>query len=174
MTPERLDGFDHFFRMRFWAETKDLAAEHYERILPYIRQWVEGATSYEALTVYDGYSQLVAIREEGVRASQAYDYLLSPVSPMAAFAAELPSPSNDPARPFDHISYTMPFNMTEQPASSINCGYTSDGLPIGLQIVGKRFDDMGVLRLSHWFEQARDEQRPWEDMEVCRVAKTKI
>jgi len=166
MTPDKLDGFDHFFRMRFWMETRDLPRERYTKILPYIREWVEGAAAYDAQTAYCGYSQLMAIREDGVRACDAYDYVLSPVSPMAAFPAELPSPNNDPARPFDHIGYTMPFNMTEQPASSINCGYTSDGLPIGLQIVGRRFDDMGVLRLSQWFETARAPQRPWSSMGV--------
>ncbi|TWB15237.1 aspartyl-tRNA(Asn)/glutamyl-tRNA(Gln) amidotransferase subunit A [Nitrospirillum amazonense] len=164
VTPEMFDGFDHFFRMRFWAETKDLPQDRYRKILPYIRAWVEPAAAYDAMTVYSGFSGLMAIREQGVRASQAYDYILSPVAPMPAFAAELPSPNNDPARPFDHIGFTMPYNMTEQPASSINCGYTSGGLPIGLQIVGRRFDDMGVLRVSRWFEEARGPQRPWSEL----------
>ncbi|HZF46359.1 MAG TPA: amidase family protein, partial [Sphingomonadaceae bacterium] len=62
---------------------------------------------------------------------------------------------------FEHIGFTVPYNMTEQPASSINCGYTADGLPIGLQIVGQRFDDIGVLRASRWYEKARPTQRPW-------------
>jgi aspartyl-tRNA(Asn)/glutamyl-tRNA(Gln) amidotransferase subunit A len=42
--------------------------------------------------------------------------------------------------------------MSEQPASSINCGFSRSGMPIGLQIVGPRFDDMLVLRLSKAFE----------------------
>ena len=49
------------------------------------------------------------------------------------------------------------FNMTGQPASSVPCGFTKDGLPIGLQIVGRRFDDATVLRASAAFERAR----PW-------------
>ena len=51
--------------------------------------------------------------------------------------------------------------MSEQPAASINCGYTSDGLPIGLQIAGRRFDDLGVLQVARAFELIRDVQRPW-------------
>jgi len=47
--------------------------------------------------------------------------------------------------------------MTGQPASSVPCGFTKDGLPIGLQIVGRRFDDATVLRASAAFERAR----PW-------------
>ena len=46
-------------------------------------------------------------------------------------------------------------------AASINCGYTTEGKPIGLQIAGRRFDDLGVMRLARWYEQARDSQKPW-------------
>ena len=69
--------------------------------------------------------------------------------------------SNDPTRPFEHIAFTLPFNMSEQPAASINCGYTGDGLPIGLQIIGQRFDDLGVLRIARALEHLRGAQRPW-------------
>ena len=61
------------------------------------------------------------------------------------------APTNDPARPLDHIAFTVPYNMSEQPAASINCGYTEDGLPIGLQIAGRRFDDVGVLQICRWY-----------------------
>jgi aspartyl-tRNA(Asn)/glutamyl-tRNA(Gln) amidotransferase subunit A len=50
-----------------------------------------------------------------------------------------------------------PFNMTGQPAATAPCGFTKDGLPIGLQIIGRRFDDQTVLRASAAFEAAR----PW-------------
>ena len=53
--------------------------------------------------------------------------------------------------------FTYPFNLTGQPAASVPCGFTKDGLPIGLQIVGRRFDDVTVLRASAAFETAR----PW-------------
>ena len=51
--------------------------------------------------------------------------------------------------------------MSEQPAASINCGYSRGGLPIGLQIAGHRFDDLGVLKVSRAFELIRGPQRPW-------------
>ena len=53
--------------------------------------------------------------------------------------------------------FTYPFNLTGHPAASVPCGFTKDGLPIGLQIVGRRFDDVTVLRASAAFETAR----PW-------------
>ncbi len=64
-------------------------------------------------------------------------------------------------QPFEHIGYTVAFNMSEQPAASVNAGYTREGLPIGLQIIGARFDDLGVLRLSRAFEDLRGPQKPW-------------
>jgi Asp-tRNA(Asn)/Glu-tRNA(Gln) amidotransferase A subunit family amidase len=161
LTQAMFDGFDTFYRTRFYAETKDLPRERYDRILPYIRQWVEGGAETGGLELYEGYQQLMAIREIGVRFSRRFDFVLSPVAPMPAYAAELPGPNNDPARPFDHIAFTMPANMTEQPAASIDCGQTADGLPIGMQITGRRFDDLGVLRLSQWYETARGAWRAW-------------
>jgi Asp-tRNA(Asn)/Glu-tRNA(Gln) amidotransferase A subunit family amidase len=66
--------------------------------------------------------------------------------------------------PLEHIGFTVGWNMGEQPAASINCGYTKSGLPIGLQIVGQRFDDLGVLQMSKWYEEARPKQRPWPEL----------
>jgi aspartyl-tRNA(Asn)/glutamyl-tRNA(Gln) amidotransferase subunit A len=53
------------------------------------------------------------------------------------------------------------YNMSEQPAASLNWTFSSDGLPIGVQVIGKRFDDLGVLRLSRLLEQLRPKQNPW-------------
>ncbi|MBZ0226673.1 MAG: amidase, partial [Comamonas sp.] len=57
--------------------------------------------------------------------------------------------------------FTVPCNMSEQPAASITCAMTQAGLPIGLQIAGHRFDDLGVLQLAHTFEQLRAPLPPW-------------
>jgi aspartyl-tRNA(Asn)/glutamyl-tRNA(Gln) amidotransferase subunit A len=77
------------------------------------------------------------------------------------FPAEFAGPTNDPDRPLEHITYTVPWNMADNPAVSINGGYDADGFPIGVQIVGRRFDDLGVLGLAKAFEGLRGEQRPW-------------
>jgi aspartyl-tRNA(Asn)/glutamyl-tRNA(Gln) amidotransferase subunit A len=50
--------------------------------------------------------------------------------------------------------FTVPFNLTQQPAASVPCGFASDGLPVGLQIVGKMYDDAGVLAASFAYEMA--------------------
>ena len=72
----------------------------------------------------------------------------------------LPCPVQKPP-PRLLIAFTLPFNMSEQPALSINCGYTDDALPIGLQIVGRRHDDLGVLQFARAWERIRPPQRAW-------------
>ena len=111
--------------------------------------------------VFHGFSQMGAIRDATVAATLAFDFVLSPTCPVPTFAAEWASPINDPGRPFEHIAFTLPFNMSEQPAASIHCGFTARGLPIGLQISGRRFDDLGVLQLARAWEQMRGPQPPW-------------
>ncbi|HSW18224.1 MAG TPA: amidase [Ramlibacter sp.] len=161
MTQALLDGMDHFWRMRSYMDIKAMPQEARERVLPYIRQWTDSAQAFSGEAVFRAASQFHATRVATVAACSAFDYVLSPTSPVPAFDAELPSPTNDPLRPLEHIGFTVPYNMSEQPAASINCGYTAHGLPIGLQIAGQRFDDLGVLQVSHAFEQIREAQRPW-------------
>jgi aspartyl-tRNA(Asn)/glutamyl-tRNA(Gln) amidotransferase subunit A len=161
LTREMLDGLDLFWRTRSLNDLDALGPERAERALPYILAWARAARGADGLSVYRGFNQIQRMREAGAKAFQPFDFVLSPTAPAPAFDAHLPSPNNDPARPFEHIGFTVAFNMTEQPAASINCGYTAEGLPIGLQIVGRRFDDLGVLRLSRAWERLRPIQRPW-------------
>lgn len=160
-TRAMIDGLDKFWRMRSWLDFSALPPERAQQVLPYIREWISTARHLGAAELFRGYSQMAALRDAAVAACQPYDFLLSPVSPVPAFAAEWASPLNDPMRPFEHIAFTLPFNMSEQPAASINCGYTASGLPIGLQIVGRRFDDLGVLQMAKAFESLRGQQRAW-------------
>ena len=161
LTPAMLSGMDHAWRLRSHLDLAALSPAKKATVLPYIRDWADSGASLSGAQAFAAFSQFHATRVATVKASAAYDYVLSPTSPMPAFAAELPSPTNDPLRPLEHIAFTVPFNMSEQPASSVNCGYTASGLPIGLQIAGQRFDDLGVLQMSHAFEQLRGPQRPW-------------
>jgi Asp-tRNA(Asn)/Glu-tRNA(Gln) amidotransferase A subunit family amidase len=72
-------------------------------------------------------------------------------------------PTDDPARAMEHIAFTLPYNMSEQPAATVNAGWTDDGLPIGLQIAGDRFADLAVLQVARAWERLRGEQRPWPE-----------
>lgn len=91
---------------------------------------------------------------------EKYDLLLTPTIACAPFEVGLDNPTEIAGRrvsPYAWIPFTYPFNLTGQPAASVPAGFTRDGLPVGLQIVGRRFDDVGVLRAAAAFEHAR----PW-------------
>ena len=155
------DGMDRFWRMRSHLDMLALPEPRRALVLPYIRDWVATGASLSAADVFTGYSQMAALRDASVAACQPFDVVLSPTSPVPAFAAEWASPLNDPARPFEHIAFTLPCNMSEQPAVSIHCGLTAAGLPIGLQIIGRRFDDLGVLQVAAAWERLRGPVRAW-------------
>ena len=89
-----------------------------------------------------------------------WDLLLTPAVSVAAFPAERLQPAHWPQHPWDWIQwaeFSYPFNFSGNPAASIPCGMTAEGLPVGLQIVGRRFADLTVLQASAAFEAAR----PW-------------
>jgi aspartyl-tRNA(Asn)/glutamyl-tRNA(Gln) amidotransferase subunit A len=84
-----------------------------------------------------------------------YDFLLTPSIATAAFEVGMISPLDDDGRAWmQWTPFSFPFNLTQQPAASVNCGFTSDGLPVGLQIVGRMYDDAGVLAASAAYEAA--------------------
>jgi Asp-tRNA(Asn)/Glu-tRNA(Gln) amidotransferase A subunit family amidase len=155
------DGLDRFWRMRSYLDMSALPPERQAMVLPYIRDWVATGATLTAAEVFHGYSQMAALRDAAVTACQPFDFVLSPVNPVSSYPADWASPINDPARPFEHIPFTLPYNMSEQPAASIDCGVTAGGQPIGLQIVGQRHDDIGVMRMARAWEQMRPVPRPW-------------
>jgi len=91
-----------------------------------------------------------------------YDFLLSPVTAVPAFDIEIgigPFEVNEESIGPTGWFLTFPFNFTGQPAASVPCGFTKENLPVGLQIVGNRFDELGVLQASRAFEKGL----PWRD-----------
>jgi len=161
LSREIFDGLDDFWRTRAWADIVQLPPETRVKILPFIASWARKALQLSSVDVIRGFNRIMEMRKLAAATFAPFDYVLSPTAPIAAFPAELPCPTNDSSRPLEHVGFTVLWNMSEHPAASINCGYTKAGLPIGLQIVGQRFDDLGVLQLSHWYEAHRPPQRPW-------------
>jgi aspartyl-tRNA(Asn)/glutamyl-tRNA(Gln) amidotransferase subunit A len=161
LTREMLDGLDAFWRARSWDDLSRMTPEDRAKALPYIYKWAEGGAKLSGVDVVRGFNATMAIRAAAAKLFCDVDYVISPVSPVVNFAAELASPINDPAKPFEHICYTVPWNMAENPAASINGGYDGNGFPIGVQIIGRRFDDIGVLRMAKAFEGLRGPQKPW-------------
>ncbi len=93
---------------------------------------------------------------------ERFDLLLTPTMPLPAFPVGKDFPDAIDGQLRTHLTwtpFTYPFNLTGQPALTVPCGWTSDGLPVGLQIVGRRLDDATVLRAAAAFEAAA----PWGD-----------
>ena len=155
MTPALLADLDLFWRVRSWNDFSALTPEGRSRVLPFIRRWVRGGADVTGARVMQAYQQIMEIQRLTVAATEVHDIVISPVAPDVAFPAEWPMPFGDEDRGMAHIGFTAPYNLSGQPAATVNCGFTADGKPIGVQIGGRRFDDVGVLRAARWYESVR-------------------
>ncbi|MGI9252876.1 MAG: amidase family protein, partial [Thermomicrobiales bacterium] len=128
----------------------------------------ERASRYSGADVFAA-MQARSVYCEGMRCfMENYDLILTPTLPVTAFDAGLDEPARTDGRdetPLDWTPFTYPFNLTGQPAATVPCGFGSDGLPVGLQIVGRwRQDDM-VLRASAGYEAIA----PWRNEIPCET-----
>jgi aspartyl-tRNA(Asn)/glutamyl-tRNA(Gln) amidotransferase subunit A len=154
------DPVEAFHVLWFTGATKVMQAydeEALERIDPGLRQGIEEMGRGSAADYIDA----TAVRMDlGVRMGQLhqeYDVLLTPTMPIPAFPAGQDAPDGWRSQLWTSWTpYTYPFNMTQQPALSVPCGFTADRLPVGLQIVGPRHADALVLRVGHAYERATD------------------
>lgn len=139
--------------------TRHLTAEQRNLLDPGLREVVEEKAA--ALTLTDYMEALQARAELGIamrRFHDRYDLLLTPATPFTAYLADHEGVDGaTKERWTDRPSFTFPFNMTGQPAVSVPCGMTPGGLPAGLQIVGRIYDDITVIRAARAWERAQ----PW-------------
>ena len=148
-----LVALDRFWRMRLWSDLEVLSPEARDRVLPYIREWAEAAADVSGLETLRDYQAMLGLRGATVAATTAYDIVLSPVAPVSAFPAEWPMPWGDGAAGgMAHIGFTVPFSMSGQPSCAVPMGRRADGREVGVQVSGRRFDDVGVLRAAAWLE----------------------
>jgi aspartyl-tRNA(Asn)/glutamyl-tRNA(Gln) amidotransferase subunit A len=108
------------------------------------------------------HSMRIQLNQTLSRVFDRFDLLLTPTMPTEAFPAKGPPPTeiNGHPIPLLHaVAFTYPFNVSGHPAATVRTGFTSTGLPAGLQIVGERYRDDLVLQAAFAFEQAR----PWQD-----------
>ncbi len=119
-----------------------------------------GEFARAALDRFAYWQQVVALYED-------YDLLVTPGTAVPPFPVGLdnaaPMPGQE-ARPLLWTPFTYPFNLTGQPASVIPCGFTGDGLPVSLQVVGRRYDDAGVLRASRAYERIAGWADRWPEL----------
>ena len=123
---------------------------------------IEAGLTYNAVDVKRAEYQRDGVYKVVYNFFKNYDILITPTTACPAFGLGMmypPTIAGKGVSPVAFMSYTYPFNLTGNPAASIPCGWTSEGLPIGMQIVGKRFDELTVLKVSKAFEKIQ----PWQD-----------
>jgi len=127
-------------------------------------EFLEIAAEAEAYTLdeyLDAVDERNAVTAAMNRFHDRFDLLLTPTLPIPAFTAGEPvADAVNQERWADWTPFTYPFNLTGQPACSVPCGLTSEGLPVGLQIVGPRHADPLVMRAAAAFESARPFKMP--------------
>jgi len=148
------------FYTAFSARLHDALTEWRDRMDPGLVELVEVGRKLTGIQFAQATFARAAFTETVRRFFTRFDLLLTPTLAVTPFAAGLGQP---PSRPegshLSWVAFTYPFNLTGQPAATVPCGYTRDGLPVGLQIVGRRLEDATVLRASAAFEAAA----PWAD-----------
>ncbi|MBL3687308.1 amidase [Leucobacter zeae] len=150
-----LDGLVDFWRSRSYADLEPLSDADRARVLPFIVEWCAAGAGFSAAQTVRNRGMVDEMARLTRAATSPYDLVLSPVTPVAAFAAEDPMPITDPLATMGHISFTVPYNMSGQPAVSIGAGIQADGRTVGLQIAGPIGSDDRLLRVAHWFETVR-------------------
>jgi aspartyl-tRNA(Asn)/glutamyl-tRNA(Gln) amidotransferase subunit A len=152
------DPVEAFHVLWFAGAAKVLEAygpDAIEQVDPALRHCIERQGDVSAADFLDA----TAVRMDlGVRMGhfhETYDVLLTPTMPITAFPRDLEAPQGWRSQDWTSWTpYTYPFNMTQQPAVSVPCGFTRAGLPVGLQVIGARHADRLVLRAAHAYEQA--------------------
>jgi aspartyl-tRNA(Asn)/glutamyl-tRNA(Gln) amidotransferase subunit A len=135
-----------------------LPADRHAGLDPGLAEIAAAGARMSAVDYLTATNRRITLGQAMGRFHRDYDLLLTPTVPIPAFEAGREVPADWPApRWTSWTPFTYPFNMTQQPAASVPCGFTSTGLPIGLQIVGARHADALVLAACRAFEQAQ----PW-------------
>ncbi|MHA1147670.1 MAG: amidase [Promethearchaeota archaeon] len=133
---------------------------------PDLIKLIEAGLSYPAIAVMKAFYQRKVFHEKFYQFMKDYDILITPTVAIPAFKHGMmfpPKINGKGVSPTGWQPFTWPFNLTGQPAATVPCGWSKEGLPIGMQIVGHRLDDLLVLKVSQSFEDVA----PWQDKKPC-------
>ena len=145
--------------------TRQYSAEQRKQMDPALQEIIEDGESYSAVDYVDASTRRGAFAVAMNQFFQDYDLLLTPAVGIPAFKAGEEVPEGWPHRRWTSWApFAYTFNLTQQPAVSVPCGFTTSGLPIGLQIVGRKYEDVLVLAAAHAFQQAHPEYLRWPPM----------
>jgi Asp-tRNA(Asn)/Glu-tRNA(Gln) amidotransferase A subunit family amidase len=151
-------ALDRLFQARAATELQSIDTGLRPLVHPAIRQWCGPGAGMSA-TDFTRDTEAVARSADRMRTACAeFDFVIAPVIPTVGFAAE--DCGLDPAYPLAHCGFTAWFNQTAQPAAAL-CFGMSDDMPVGIQVIGPRFADQQVLRLTKWLEARRPVSMAW-------------
>ena len=153
----RFDGIRYTYRTKEYSNLKELYKKtRSEGFGPEVKRRIILGTYVLSSGYYDAYykkAQKVRtlVMNEFKKAFEKYDILLTPTSPTVAF--DIGSKSNNPLEMYLADICTVSINIAGLPAISIPCGKDTEGMPIGMQLIGKRFDEQAILNAAYTFEQ---------------------
>ncbi len=152
---------DLFLQVRGYLEYTSLPphTDGARDINPYVREWCLGGARHSGADLYRALGQIGKMKTVLLAAFKGWDYVIAPTLPVVNFPAEEPGVSRQ--KPLEHTLFTAMFNQTCQPASTICMAFDSRHLPIGVQVIGHRFDDHGVLQVTNVLEQLRSVTMDW-------------
>ena len=145
----------------FAYSSKKLFKEWEDKLDPELVQNIRNGLSYSVEDIKTAELNREFIYDNICKHFKQFDILITPTLACPAFRLGISNAemiNGIPVGPGSWMHYTYPFNMSGHPAASIPCGWSSDGLPIGMQIVGNRFDELMVLQVSKAFEEIC----PWQ------------
>ena len=143
-------------------DLKPKLAEWRDKLDPDLVKAIDAGVSYTGLNIMKAMNERKKIYEIFYHIFKEYDILITPTTAIPAFELGIIFPTKINGKnvsPTAWHPYTFPFNLTGHPAASIPCGWSNEGLPIGMQIVGRRFDELSVLQVSKVFEEVS----PWQN-----------
>ena len=153
----RFDGIRYTYRTKEFSNLKELYKKtRSEGFGPEVKRRIILGTYVLSSGYYDAYykkAQKVRtlVMNEFKKTFEKYDILLTPTSPTVAF--DIGSKSNNPLEMYLADICTVSINIAGLPAISIPCGKDAEGMPIGMQLIGKRFDEQTILNAAYTFEQ---------------------
>ncbi|MDF2114451.1 amidase [Roseiarcaceae bacterium H3SJ34-1] len=151
--PDARDAFNVYFQTGIAHSLRRLTPEAVARLDPGLAAVLIESKAVSRETFLEAYDFQIRISREARRFHQDYDVLITPTVAVPPFAAgRLSPPGYDQANWLEWSPFTYPFNLSGQPAMSLNCGYTRAGLPVGLQLVGPMYGEAVLLRASRSFE----------------------
>jgi aspartyl-tRNA(Asn)/glutamyl-tRNA(Gln) amidotransferase subunit A len=158
-----LGAFGHLFYGGAANAMRDLGPKKRALMDPELVKVAEKASRLSMLDYMGAVNEAMALRERMANFHRKYDLLLTPTLPITAFTTGREVPEDWPSTRWPTWTpFTYPFNMTGQPGLSVPCGFDSKGLPIGLHLVGARYNDALVLQAGYAYQQAAPltDQRP--------------